>query len=244
MPGRINHTISSIDKVPYCEFGTAKSDVVSILNNIVITKVDYLIKTLPMKGEYINCLKKCVESFNGINQYEQEYSKRLSKITNRGSMLFAIVCFTLSTAIQVFSFISTWNSVGPEFHTNMIVIAVTLTIFIPLLVFTSIKSRFNNTIMELEAIYCLYSYQYLEMPYGDDFPSKVVDLNDNHLVEKYENKDIIGIFLNRYNKECITHTFYYRDIRLNSVGKMTIYGFIDSSYFEECLKKTLLFLNR
>ena len=82
------------------------------------------------------------------------------------------------------------------------------------------------------------------MPYGDDFPSKVVDLNDNHLVEKYENKDIIGIFLNRYNKECITHTFYYRDIRLNSVGKMTIYGFIDSSYFEECLKKTLLFLNR
>ena len=77
------------------------------------------------------------------------------------------------------------------------------------------------------------------MPYSKHYLSKVIDLNDNRLAEKYQNEDFVAIFLDRYEEECVTLTFSYRDIKLSDDGKMTIYGFINSSYYEEPLKKTL-----
>lgn len=233
--GRISHTINSI-RLQKCAFESAKRSVLAILENSYIYGDNDCFQKLPFGKDYLKMLKTSVSSTKTISQYEYEYNKTLSSISNRGSMLFAIVGVVLSVLIQVFAFLDTWSNVGNEFHTNMIVTTVLMTITIPSILFAFISRFYHKRIMELESLYCLYSYQYLDMPYSEKSSSFTFDFSKYKDCDVLINEDFVLNFMKTFNKS-ILYKVSIRDIKIDDNYIISVFGFptnaSESKYFKE-----------
>ncbi len=90
--------------------------------------------------------------------------------------------------------------------------------------------------MELESLYCLYSYQYLDMPYSEKTTSFSFSFNKYKELGPSFEREFVLSFIKAFN-ESIFYKISIRDIRIDDNYKLSILGFspneISSNFFKE-----------
>lgn len=230
---------SVINQKSHCSFQVAKESVINVLtNNHIFHSDKEVCKNLPYGIDYLNKLVEAIKTINSDSFYKYEHDKTFAKIANKGSFLFAIVCLILSILVELFSFIDVWNSVEDTFHNNMIASAILIPIIVLVITLYSISVTFKKYCIYLDAIYCLYSYQFLSMPYGSDYISATINIS------KYikDGATIDESLLTKLNKT-INNSYYfhitYRDIVVIDSKTIRIYGITDSHLNDQNLKEKL-----
>ena len=96
--------------------------------------------------------------------------------------------------------------------------------------------------MELESLYCLYSYQYLNMPYSKNNPSFTFDFSKYKDCGVLIDKSFISDFIKILN-ESIIYKASIRDVKIENEYIIKVFGFPSSECNSNYFKKTVAEVN-
>lgn len=213
----LNESVLTPGKEAKCNIDVAKCDLKELLRTSHVS-IDNDRK-FPCGTSYFEKVSKAISTISYKDDLIYGYKSLLSTINGNSSVTRTIVSFVFGFLIDILSFIDIYSDYA-VFRNNMILSSILMFLLFPVVVYFSVKFKFEDAYIKLDALFYLYSYMFLEMPFLKDEKHLTYKIRENeHLISVEDTKEhCISELEKRINQHI------YRRLVLVEGNNLIIYG--------------------